>query len=61
MRAEVNSFECQKQGSNGGCADPYKYSLAFQNLSLSRIEALIEPKQVGYPLAGTPPSRPPKP
>lgn len=44
---EVQAFSCQKKSGDNACAEPYKYSLAFTNMSLSRIAALLEAKQVG--------------
>jgi nicastrin len=46
---ELQTFTCDKPDAKnpaGACAEPYKESLAFSNLTLGKIDSLIELRQV---------------
>jgi len=45
---DISSFSCEKTAKSGGCESPAGYSnLDFKNIDFSKIESIIELKQVG--------------
>ncbi len=47
---DLQNFTCEKPTADGAaCEQPYRQSLAFTNMSLTRVAALLEAKQVGFP------------
>ena len=42
---DIQNFKCKEVVSDY-CQDPYKFTLAFKNLSLDRIDAIVELDQI---------------